>query len=549
HEICVVTVAQDGIVRNAYRVDAVIPYEQNVELFTFQIDGKSLLGAFDENGSATAFVGGNTAQLNIVTKDPGATIQVDGNVAVGSYSGTVALVNGAAEVQVTITARDGVTTERYSLSLKKVMDPNDSSRDIPVSVLTATAGDWQTGYEATEGPANLVLDGNPGTIWHTDWYGTSRANHWIQFELSESYLVDGLRYQPRQGGSTNGTITEYEILVSDDGVNFRSVTSGNWANNTSWKGADFDAVQVKFVRLVAVNAVTDNSYVFASAAEIRLTGVKADAHVHSYTAVVTDPTCTEGGYTTYTCACGDSYIADETAALGHKEEILPGKDATCTETGLTEGKKCTVCNEILVEQTEIPALGHDFVNGECSRCDAEMDAAFVDVPVGSFFFDPVQWAVDNKITAGTTPTTFDPNGNCMRAVVVTFLWRAAGEPKATNAVNPFTDVHEGDYFYDAVLWAVENKITAGLTPTTFGPTALCNRAQVVTFLYRAMGNPKVNSTEHPFTDIVETEFYYTPMLWAVENGITAGLTATTFGPTVTCNRAQVVTFLYRCYNK
>ena len=174
---------------------------------------------------------------------------------------------------------------------------------------------------------------------------------------------------------------------------------------------------------------------------------------------------------------------------------------------------------------------------------------FTDVPDDSYYLNPVQWAVDNKITAGTTPTTFDPNGNCMRAVVVTFLWRAAGEPKATNAVNPFTDVHEGDYFYDAVLWAVENKITAGLTPTTFGPTALCNRAQVVTFLYRAMGNPEVKNTEHPFTDIVETEFYYQPMLWAVENGITAGLTATTFGPTATCNRAQVVTFLYRAYNK
>ena len=197
----------------------------------------------------------------------------------------------------------------------------------------------------------------------------------------------------------------------------------------------------------------------------------------------------------------------------------------------------------------IPALGHDFVNGKCSRCDAKMDAAFVDVPAGSFFFDPVQWAVDNKITAGTTPTTFDPNGQCMRAVVVTFLWRAAGSPKPTSDVNPFTDVHKGDYFYDAVLWAVENNITAGLTANTFGPTAMCNRAQVVTFLYRAMGNPQVNTTDCPFMDINEKEFYYKPMLWAVENGITAGLTATTFGPTAICNRAQVVTFLYRAYNK
>ena len=391
-----------------------------------------------------------------------------------------------------------------------VKDYSDDSRDIPVEVLTATAGDWQTGYEATEGPAHLVLDGDPGTIWHTNWYGTSRANHWIQFELSEDYVVDGLRYLPREG-SSNGIITKYEIQISDDGVNFETITSGNWASNKAWKAAEFGGVQAKYVRLVAIDAVTDNSYVFASAAEIRLTGYKAGEQPHEH-------------------------------AFG---EWTVTKEATCTEAGSRE--RVCECGE---KETEvIAALGHDFVNGKCSRCDAQMDAAFVDVPVGSFFFDPVQWAVDNKITAGTTPTTFDPNGNCMRAVVVTFLWRAAGEPKATNAVNPFTDVHEGDYFYDAVLWAVENKITAGLTPTTFGPTALCNRAQVVTFLYRAMGNPEVKNTEHPFTDVDASQFYYQPMLWAVENGITAGLTATTFGPTATCNRAQVVTFLYRAYNK
>ena len=231
-------------------------------------------------------------------------------------------------------------------------------------------------------------------------------------------------------------------------------------------------------------------------------------HVHAYSAVVTAPTCTAQGYTTYTCECGHSYIGDRTAALGH-----------------------------------------DFVNGKCKRCDAKMDAAFEDVPAGSFFFDPVQWAVDNGITAGTTPTTFDPNGKCMRAVVVTFLWKAAGSPEPKTTVNPFTDVKEGSYYYKAVLWAYENKITSGLTETTFGPTALCNRAQVVTFLYNALGKPEVNTTDCPFTDVNAKQFYYKPMLWAVENNITAGLTATTFGPTAICNRAQVVTFLYRTYNK
>ena len=137
----------------------------------------------------------------------------------------------------------------------------------------------------------------------------------------------------------------------------------------------------------------------------------------------------------------------------------------------------------------------------------------------------------------------------MRAVVVTFLWKAAGSPEPKTTENPFTDVKEGAYYYKAVLWAYENNVTAGLTATTFGPTALCNRAQVVTFLYNAMGKPEVKNTEHKFTDVDEGKFYYTPMLWAVENGITAGLTETTFGPNAICNRAQVVTFLYRLYNK
>ena len=172
---------------------------------------------------------------------------------------------------------------------------------------------------------------------------------------------------------------------------------------------------------------------------------------------------------------------------------------------------------------------------------------FVDVVPGSFYADPVAWAVENGITNGTSATTFGPNDECMRAHVVTFLWRAAGSPEPTSNENPFTDVKETDFFYKAVLWAVENGITNGLTATTFGPTAYCNRAQVVTFLYRAMGEPEVNATANPFTDVTAGSWYEAPVLWAVENGITNGLSATAFGPESICNRAQIVTFLYRAY--
>jgi len=277
---------------------------------------------------------------------------------------------------------------------------------------------------------------------------------------------------------------------------------------------------------------------------------EVEALGHDYEAVVTAPTCTDKGYTTYTCSrCGDSYVADETPALGHTEEVIPGKEPTCTETGLTEGKKCTVCGVTTVEQEIIPALGHDYINGECSRCDAVLTSKFEDVEAGDFFFDPVEWAVEKGITTGKTETLFDPEGECQRATVVTFLWRAAGEPEPTITENPFTDVKESHFFYKAVLWAVEEGITNGLTTTTFGPYENCNRAQVVTFLHRAMKTPAPTTAENPFSDVEAKDFFYNAVLWAVENNITNGLTATTFAPDTVCNRAQVVTFLYRTYNK
>ena len=375
---------------------------------------------------------------------------------------------------------------------------------IPLNVLTVSAGDWQTGYESSEGPAALAVDNDLNTLWHTDWYGTSRENHWFQFEITGEYAVTGLRYKPRVTGNTNGTITRYEILVSDDGVSFTSVASGNWADNRNWKVVEFDATNVRFVRLVAVDAVTDNAYVFASAAEIRLTGYQGEAHLHSYEAVVTAPTCTEGGYTTYTCECGDSYTADETAPLGHSWKGV-----------------------------------------ECERCDETRENPFVDVPNDSFCIDPVLWAVEEGITTGTSATTFDPNGKCARAIVVTFLWRAAGSPEPTTTENPFTDVKESDFYYKAVLWAVEKGITTGTSATTFSPSELCNRATVVTFLYRAMGSPAVSSSENPFSDVKVDSWYGPAVLWAVENGITNGMGDGTFGVGASCTRAQVVTFLYR----
>ena len=176
------------------------------------------------------------------------------------------------------------------------------------------------------------------------------------------------------------------------------------------------------------------------------------------------------------------------------------------------------------------------------------EAPFYDVPADSFYNDPVIWAVENGITNGVSNLLFGPGDNCLRAHVVTFLHRAAGNPEPTSNNNPFTDVKPGDFFYKPVLWAVEKGITNGISATQFGSADVCNRASVVTFLWRAMGYPEPETVGNPFVDVKSTDFFYKAVLWAVEEGITNGVDATHFSPAGTCNRAQVVTFLYRAYN-
>ena len=170
---------------------------------------------------------------------------------------------------------------------------------------------------------------------------------------------------------------------------------------------------------------------------------------------------------------------------------------------------------------------------------------FVDVATGSYYEDAVDWAVENGITQGTDDTHFSPDGICTRAQAVTFLWRATGSPEPETRTMPFTDVPAGSYYYDAVLWAVENGITKGTSDTTFSPNATCTRAQIVAFLWRSEKSPAAG-TANPFADVKSTAHYADAVLWAVREDITKGTTNTTFSPDADCTRAQIVTFLWRC---
>lgn len=171
---------------------------------------------------------------------------------------------------------------------------------------------------------------------------------------------------------------------------------------------------------------------------------------------------------------------------------------------------------------------------------------FHDVSRFDYFYDAVKWAAENGIASGTGRYTFSPDAVCTRAQTVTFLWRAAGSPMPRYRTCAFTDVDSRDYYYNAVLWAVGQGITTGLTATTFGPDVTVSRGQVATFLYRAASASKPN-TFNPFTDVKTTAYNYDAILWAYDNRITTGTSDTTFSPDASCTRAQIVTFLYRYY--
>ena len=203
-------------------------------------------------------------------------------------------------------------------------------------------------------------------------------------------------------------------------------------------------------------------------------------------------------------------------------------------------------NYTILTGTLVPYVddGMDYIPGVIGGNTGSFN--FHDVNRLDYFYNAVKWAAENGIASGTGRYTFSPNAVCTRAQTVTFLWRAAGSPLPRYRVCPFTDVQPNDYYYNAVLWAVEQGITTGLNATTFGPDVTVTRGQVATFLYRAASAAKPN-TFNPFTDVKTTAYNYGAILWAYDNRITTGTSDTTFSPDAYCTRAQIVTFLYRYY--
>ncbi|MBR6915518.1 MAG: S-layer homology domain-containing protein, partial [Clostridia bacterium] len=301
------------------------------------------------------------------------------------------------------------------------------------------------------------------------------------------------------------------------------------------------------------------------------------------------PTCTLPGTTAgKKCSvCGEVFEGLEVIfPTGHDAVIDGATEPSCETAGHTAGTHCKNCGEVLIAQNEIPAKGHVWDEGvvtaeptydadgarvlTCSVCGKTATEVipklehtplpcgddetcpgkiFRDMPArGDWAHDPIDWAVEYGITTGTSPNTFSPGHLVTRAQVVTFLWRVAGSPEPTGVGGRFADVKEGAYYFKPVTWAIEKGITNGITDRLFEPDGVCTRAQIVTFLYRYAGSPKV-SVKNTWSDVVNGSFYEEAVLWAASAGITSGISATKFAPSDFCTRAQTVTFLYRLVNK
>lgn len=261
--------------------------------------------------------------------------------------------------------------------------------------------------------------------------------------------------------------------------------------------------------------------------------------------------------------CGEEYGEFDPNNHTGNTVVLGAVEATDTQAGYTGDTYCADCGVQLAAGHVIPATGGTSlpvvpvipsVPSVNPTTPAEPPALtgpdapvsempFTDVAAGTYYYDAVLWAVENGITTGASASAFAPDKACTRAEIVTFLWRAVGSPEPAGSVNPFTDVAADAYYYKAVLWAVENGITTGTSASAFSPTDTCTRAQAVTFLCRAVG--QAVSASNPFTDVAADAYYYSAVLWAVENSITTGTSASAFSPEKICTRAEIVTFLYR----
>ena len=578
------TVDTDGTVKNLTLADSVINGATEIGGIASYNYG-TILGC-TQSGTVT----GTGATGGIVCRNMGV---VDSCVNTGAVTG--ATTGGiAAENNGEVMSCDNTGAVSGTNSVGGIVGMNDGTVDSTLNTATVTAsGTHAGGVIGNLVGGELIGSGNTGTVTGASDYIGGVAGACTGANITECFNEGAVN------GSTGASDAIGGVVGAIDGTNTtKSVITNCYntgsINGRSWVGgiAGLSGYQktpqaVEFVGGYNTGAVIGTSYVGTVAGNLTkgtvsgmyylLGGQNSVSGATSATAdqfasgeiayqlngstdqgeliwkqtIGTDASPRFEGAVVYFDSANGTYYnmgcAHSAGEAVRENEVA----ADCTTAGSYDSVVyCTICGEELSRNTvTVPALGHDFVDGECTRCDEVVEQPgenpFKDVTEGSYYYDAVLWATENGIVFGLDPTHFGPNAGCTRAQAVTFLWRAAGRPEPKTNVNPFTDVKADSYYYDAVLWAVENGIVYGISNTSFAPNQTCTRGHIVSFLYRFKGRPEVHEDANTFTDLESGAYYYDAVLWAVENGITSGVGNNRFAPDQTCTRAQIVSFLYR----
>lgn len=471
-----------------------------------------------------------------------ATVTVTGK---GNFTGTASKNFAIAQAYLSV-ENQTVTHFRTETDAKSYAVPADMFlADEKETGFTITVTDYDGDEIFTTAPAvngtnvNYQLNGTVGTAFvevkvKPDSSNYANASFTLTFVVNDKENVSGSISFPDGSAVYTGTGIKYENATISG---YSGTLRYGYTPNAS-TGASLDASGLPLTVGTYTVAVTFNS----------------DASFGYKTATFTITMATPTGTPGYTkLETSGKTLADAKLTVG---TIRPAGtiawDLPLT-TVLEDGKAyawtftpADTHNYTILTGTLVPYVddGMDYIPGVIGGNTGSFN--FHDVSRLDYFYDAVKWAAENGIASGTGRYTFSPNAVCTRAQTVTFLWRAAGSPLPRYRVCPFTDVKPSDYYYNAVLWAVEQGITTGLNATTFGPDVTVTRGQVATFLYRAASAAKP-STFNPFTDVKTTAYNYDAILWAYDNRITTGTSDTTFSPDAYCTRAQIVTFLYRYY--
>lgn len=471
-----------------------------------------------------------------------ATVTVTGK---GNFTGTASKNFAIAQAYLSV-ENQTVTHFRTETDAKSYAVPADMFlADEKETGFTITVTDYDGDEIFTTAPAvngtnvNYQLNGTVGTAFvevkvKPDSSNYANASFTLTFVVNDKENVSGSISFPDGSAVYTGTGIKYENATISG---YSGTLRYGYTPNAS-TGASLDASGLPLTVGTYTVAVTFNS----------------DASFGYKTATFTITKATPTGTPGYTkLETSGKTLADAKLTVG---TIRPAGtiawDLPLT-TVLEDGKAYAwtftpndTHNYTILTGTLVPYVddGMDYIPGVIGGNTGSFN--FHDVSRLDYFYDAVKWAAENGIASGTGRYTFSPNAVCTRAQTVTFLWRAAGSPLPRYRVCPFTDVQPSDYYYNAVLWAVEQGITTGLNATTFGPDVTVTRGQVATFLYRAASAAKPN-TFNPFADVKTTAYNYNAILWAYDNRITTGTSDTTFSPDAYCTRAQIVTFLYRYY--